>query len=55
MQGNLLGSEQSGFIETMGFETYTRILEEAVQELKEQEFQDLFANERRAPRWKATW
>jgi transcription-repair coupling factor (superfamily II helicase) len=48
--GNLLGSEQSGFIETMGFETYTRILEEAVQELKEQEFQDLFANERRPQR-----
>ena len=40
--GNLLGSEQSGFIETMGFETYTRILEEAVQELKEEEFQDIF-------------
>jgi len=48
--GNLLGSEQSGFIETMGFETYTRILEESVQELKEQEFQDLFAKERRPPR-----
>jgi transcription-repair coupling factor (superfamily II helicase) len=48
--GNLLGSEQSGFIETMGFETYTKILEEAVQELKEQEFQDLFADERRPPR-----
>ncbi len=43
--GNLLGSEQSGFIETMGFETYTRILEDAVQELKEEEFQDLFADE----------
>jgi len=40
--GNLLGAEQSGFIENMGFETYTRILEEAVQELKEEEFQDLF-------------
>ncbi len=39
--GNLLGSEQSGFIEAMGFETYTRILEEAVQELKEEEFADL--------------
>jgi transcription-repair coupling factor (superfamily II helicase) len=39
--GNLLGAEQSGFIETMGFETYTRILEEAVQELKEEEFRDL--------------
>jgi transcription-repair coupling factor (superfamily II helicase) len=43
--GNLLGSEQSGFIETMGFETYTRILEDAVQELKDEEFQDLFAGE----------
>jgi transcription-repair coupling factor (superfamily II helicase) len=41
--GNLLGAEQSGFIETMGFETYQRILEEAVGELKEQEFQNLFA------------
>ncbi|MBI4535425.1 MAG: transcription-repair coupling factor, partial [Ignavibacteriae bacterium] len=40
--GNLLGGEQSGFIETMGFEMYTKILEEAVTELKEQEFQDLF-------------
>jgi transcription-repair coupling factor (superfamily II helicase) len=43
--GNLLGSEQSGFIETMGFETYTRILEDAVQELKEEEFHDLFSDE----------
>ncbi len=40
--GNLLGAEQSGFIENMGFETYARILEEAVQELKEAEFSDLF-------------
>jgi len=40
--GNLLGAEQSGFIDTMGFETYTRILEDAVQELREEEFQDLF-------------
>jgi transcription-repair coupling factor (superfamily II helicase) len=40
--GNLLGAEQSGFIESMGFETYTRILEEAVQELKEEEFAELF-------------
>ncbi len=45
--GNLLGGEQSGFIETMGFETYTRVLEEAVQELKEEEFQELFQNEPR--------
>jgi transcription-repair coupling factor (superfamily II helicase) len=40
--GNLLGAEQSGFIENMGFETYSRILEEAVLELKEAEFSDLF-------------
>lgn len=46
--GNLLGAEQSGFIESMGFETYTRILDEAVAELKDGEFKDLFpANERR--------
>ncbi|MEW6510413.1 MAG: transcription-repair coupling factor [Bacteroidota bacterium] len=43
--GNLLGAEQSGFIETMGFETYTRILEEAVQELKDEEFRGLFTGE----------
>jgi len=41
--GNLLGSEQSGFIESMGFETYTRILEDAVRELKDEEFRDVFA------------
>jgi len=43
--GNMLGAEQSGFIMEMGFEMYTRILEEAVTELKEQEFSDLFAHE----------
>jgi transcription-repair coupling factor (superfamily II helicase) len=48
--GNLLGSEQSGFIESMGFETYTKILEEAVQEVKEGEFQDLFRGEGPGPR-----
>ncbi|MBM2840575.1 MAG: transcription-repair coupling factor [Bacteroidetes bacterium] len=42
--GNLLGAEQSGFIESMGFETYTRILDEAVAELKETEFKELFAD-----------
>lgn len=36
--GNLLGSEQSGFIADLGFETYKRILEEAVMELKDTEF-----------------
>ncbi|MEL6862933.1 MAG: transcription-repair coupling factor [Bacteroidota bacterium] len=40
--GNLLGGEQSGFIADIGFETYQKILEEAIQELKETEFQDLF-------------
>lgn len=40
--GNLLGAEQSGFIEDVGFETYHRILDEAVQELRSDEFSDLF-------------
>jgi transcription-repair coupling factor (superfamily II helicase) len=43
--GNLLGAEQSGFIENMGFETYTRVLEDAVRELKEEEFKGLFERE----------
>ena len=43
--GNLLGAEQSGFILEMGFETYQRIVEEAVRELKEQEFAQLLATE----------
>jgi transcription-repair coupling factor (superfamily II helicase) len=44
--GNLLGGEQSGFITDIGFELYQRILDEAVQELKEEEFGNVFANER---------
>jgi transcription-repair coupling factor (superfamily II helicase) len=40
--GNLLGAEQSGFIADIGFETYHRILDEAVQELKQEEFKELF-------------
>lgn len=40
--GNLLGAEQTGFIEDIGFETYHRILDEAVQELRSDEFADLF-------------
>ncbi|MCB9285531.1 MAG: transcription-repair coupling factor [Lewinellaceae bacterium] len=40
--GNLLGAEQSGFISEIGFETYQKILEEAIQELKETEFRELF-------------
>ena len=39
--GNLLGSEQSGFILEMGFEMYQRVVEEAVAELKEEEFHEL--------------
>lgn len=41
--GNMLGGEQSGFIMEMGFEMYTKILEDAVAELKEQEFAEVFA------------
>ena len=40
--GNLLGAEQSGFIADIGYDTYQRILEEAVVELKENEFKDVF-------------
>lgn len=44
--GNLLGGEQSGFINEIGFDTYTKILEEAIQELKETEFKELFLEDR---------
>jgi transcription-repair coupling factor (superfamily II helicase) len=40
--GNLLGAEQSGFIAEIGYEMYHKILDEAVQELKNDEFKDLF-------------
>lgn len=43
--GDLLGGEQSGFINEMGFETYQKILQEAVEELKENEFKDLYATD----------
>lgn len=43
--GNLLGAEQSGFIADIGYETYQRILEEAVLELKEQDFKEDFKEE----------
>jgi len=46
--GNMLGAEQSGFIADIGFETYHRILNEAIQELKQDEFKDLFAEEDKA-------
>lgn len=44
--GNLLGGEQSGFISEIGFEMYQKILDEALQELRESEFQDLFDQEK---------
>lgn len=40
--GDLLGGEQSGFINEMGFETYQKILQEAIEELKETEFKELY-------------
>ena len=40
--GNLLGAEQSGFIADLGYETYQKILQEAVEELKTQEFSELY-------------
>ena len=43
--GNLLGAEQSGFIADIGFDMYHKILDEAIAELKETEFKDLFAEE----------
>ena len=43
--GNLLGGEQSGFITDLGFDTYHKILDNAIQELKETVFKDLFAEE----------
>ncbi len=43
--GNMLGAEQSGFIADIGFETYHRILNEAIQELKQGEFKELFEEE----------
>ena len=44
--GNLLGADQSGFINEMGFETYQKILQEAIDELKEKEFKELYKLEK---------
>jgi len=46
--GNMLGAEQSGFIADLGYETYQRILNEAIHELKDEEFADLYADEKAA-------
>jgi transcription-repair coupling factor (superfamily II helicase) len=48
--GNLLGGEQSGFILEMGFELYQKILDEAVLELRHEEFAELFGDESKAQR-----
>ncbi len=45
--GNLLGGEQSGFINDIGFETYQKILNEAIDELKQEHFKDLYDAEMR--------
>lgn len=47
--GNLLGAEQSGFIAEIGFEMYHKILDEAIQELKEDEFKGLFNDDKPRP------
>ena len=47
--GNLLGAEQSGFIAEIGFDMYHKILDEAIQELKDDEFKDLFKDEKPRP------
>jgi transcription-repair coupling factor (superfamily II helicase) len=43
--GDLLGGEQSGFINDIGFETYQKIMNEAIEELKENEFKELYEEE----------
>lgn len=47
--GNLLGAEQSGFISDIGFEMYQKILDEAIEELKYDEFKDIFVEEKQKP------
>lgn len=43
--GNILGAEQSGFISEIGYDMYQKILDEALQELKENDFKEIFPNE----------
>ena len=49
--GDLLGAEQSGFMSDIGYETYQKILEEALHELKENEFAGLFEEENKSTDW----
>lgn len=53
--GNLLGGEQSGFIADLGYETYQKILREAVDELKHDEFYELYAQEEEKDGHTKTW
>ena len=48
--GDLLGGEQSGFINDIGFETYQKILNEAIEELKENEFKELYPQDNAKPK-----
>jgi transcription-repair coupling factor (superfamily II helicase) len=53
--GDLLGAEQSGFINEMGFETYQKLMQEALEELKDdEEFENLFENEEEEQIFKIT-
>ena len=47
--GDLLGGEQSGFINEIGFETYQKIMNEAIEELKENEFKELYTEDENVP------
>ncbi len=53
--GNLLGGEQSGFIADIGFETYHRILNEALLELKENEYKDLYSSDNKEDKEDQLW
>ena len=48
--GDLLGGEQSGFINDIGFDTYQKILQEAIEELKENEFKELYPADNSKPK-----
>ena len=48
--GDLLGGEQSGFINDIGFDTYQKILNETIEELKENEFKDLYKDSSKVPK-----
>jgi transcription-repair coupling factor (superfamily II helicase) len=51
--GNMLGAEQSGYIEEVGFDMYQKLVDDAVSELKEEEFSDLFPDRQKtSPRGK---